>query len=80
MGNCGPLYFNLSLPSYDMNDSHAVESMKYSFYISAEERKQMLGLISGSRKVVTYIDGSCMGNPGSGGAGVALFDKSFVAG
>jgi len=79
-GNQGPLNFDLPLPRYDMRDPDAVELINHSFCISPQERRQIKELITGSCKIVTFIDGSCVVNPGPGGAGVAFFDSSIVAG
>ena len=79
-GNQRPLNFDMPLPRYDVEDSDAVELINHSFCISAQERRQIKELITSSRKIVTFIDGSCVVNPGPGGAGVAFFDSSIVAG
>jgi hypothetical protein len=61
------------VPPYNVGEIQEGYDKLYQIHIPGKDRAKIKKLMSQHDKIVTFIDGSCLGNPGPAGASAAFF-------
>ena len=66
------------MPPFDLDQLESGSQRQYTMNISSKEKAKINEIFAKNHDIIVYTDGSCYGNPGPAGAGVAFYVRSLV--
>ena len=70
------VYIYMRIPAYEIEDITRGLKQQITLKLSRQEVQKMKHLFSQYQTIICYTDGSCLGNPGRGGAGAVFTGRN----